>query len=59
MYVLGIPTEHTRWFTQVGSGRPGAWGEFTCDADAIAADALANARSLREPRELAAVEGGA
>lgn len=22
-HVLGIPTEHTRWFTQVGSSRPG------------------------------------
>jgi hypothetical protein len=41
LYVLGIPTEHTRWFTLVGSGRPGPWNEFTRDADAIAADALA------------------
>ncbi|GAA1970552.1 FAD/NAD(P)-binding protein [Amycolatopsis minnesotensis] len=37
MHVLGIPTEYTRWFTQVGSGRPGRWSEFTRDADAIAA----------------------
>ncbi|MEU6929774.1 FAD/NAD(P)-binding protein [Streptomyces sp. NPDC046374] len=36
-HVLGIPSEHTRWFTQVGSGRPGPWGSFTKDADAIAA----------------------
>jgi methylaspartate mutase epsilon subunit len=36
LYVLGIPTEHTRWFTQVGSGRPGRWGDFTGDADAVA-----------------------
>ncbi|MER6099637.1 FAD/NAD(P)-binding protein [Streptomyces sp. NPDC001728] len=35
-HVLGIPSEHTRWFTQVGSGRPGPWGSFTRDADAIA-----------------------
>ncbi|MHA4774235.1 FAD/NAD(P)-binding protein [Streptomyces sp. MSC1_001] len=35
-HVLGIPTEYTRWFTQVGSGRPGPWGSFTRDADAIA-----------------------
>ncbi|KKZ69364.1 FAD/NAD(P)-binding protein [Streptomyces showdoensis] len=35
-HVLGIPSEHTRWFTQVGSGRPGPWGSFTKDADAIA-----------------------
>ena len=40
LYVLGIPTEHTRWFTQVGSGRPGAWGEFTADADAVAGHLL-------------------
>ncbi|MGW1252627.1 FAD/NAD(P)-binding protein [Streptomyces sp. NPDC002535] len=35
-HVLGIPSEFTRWFTQVGSGRPGPWGSFTRDADAIA-----------------------
>ncbi|MFE5944363.1 FAD/NAD(P)-binding protein [Streptomyces sp. NPDC056480] len=35
-HVLGIPSEFTRWFTQVGSGRPGLWGSFTRDADAIA-----------------------
>ncbi|MFI8962458.1 FAD/NAD(P)-binding protein [Streptomyces sp. NPDC053493] len=39
-HVIGIPSEHTRWFTQVGSGRPGPWGSFTRDADAIA-EALA------------------
>ncbi|MFJ8660944.1 FAD/NAD(P)-binding protein [Streptomyces sp. NPDC093795] len=39
-HVLGIPSEHTRWFTQVGSGRPGPWGSFTRDADAVA-EALA------------------
>ncbi|MGW6707985.1 FAD/NAD(P)-binding protein [Streptomyces sp. NPDC054956] len=44
VYVLGIPAEFTRWFTQVGSARPGVWGEFTADADAIAEDALAGAR---------------
>ncbi|MFI8519428.1 FAD/NAD(P)-binding protein [Streptomyces sp. NPDC085481] len=41
-HVIGIPSEHTRWFTQVGSGRPGPWGSFTRDADAIAG-ALAGA----------------
>lgn len=41
LYALGIPTEHARWFTQVGSGRPGRWGEFTADADAIAGHLLA------------------
>jgi hypothetical protein len=44
LYVLGVPTEHTRWFTLVGSSRPGPWNEFTRDADAIARDAL---RALR------------
>jgi methylaspartate mutase epsilon subunit len=43
LYLLGIPAEGRRWFTQVGSGRPGPWGEFTTDADAIAADALRGA----------------
>ncbi|MFF8438320.1 FAD/NAD(P)-binding protein [Streptomyces bacillaris] len=40
LYALGIPTEHTRWFTQVGSSRPGVNTLFYQDADAIAADAL-------------------
>ncbi|MFE9042602.1 FAD/NAD(P)-binding protein [Streptomyces sp. NPDC007818] len=40
LYALGIPTEHTRWFTQVGSSRPGVGTLFYRDADAIAADAL-------------------
>ncbi|MFF8381467.1 FAD/NAD(P)-binding protein [Streptomyces sp. NPDC015661] len=42
-HVLGIPSEHTRWFTQVGSGRPGPWGSFTRDADAIAQALLGGA----------------
>ncbi|MEU2059713.1 FAD/NAD(P)-binding protein [Streptomyces sp. NPDC013455] len=41
LYVLGIPTEHTRWFMQGGSSRPGFWTDFIRDADAIAGDALA------------------
>ncbi|MER5771694.1 FAD/NAD(P)-binding protein [Streptomyces sp. NPDC001985] len=40
LYALGIPTEHTRWFTQVGSSRPGVGTLFYRDADAIAGDAL-------------------
>ncbi|WP_189151014.1 FAD/NAD(P)-binding protein [Streptomyces lacrimifluminis] len=40
MYVLGIPTEHTRWFMQVGSSRPGMWSDFVRDADRIAEHAL-------------------
>ena len=43
LYVVGIPTEHTRWFMQVGSNRPGLWGDFVHDSDAIAAHALAPA----------------
>ncbi|MFC5719734.1 FAD/NAD(P)-binding protein [Streptomyces gamaensis] len=42
MCVLGVPTEHTRWFTLAGSGRPGAWNEWTRDADTVAASALAS-----------------
>ena len=44
LHVLGIPTEHARWFTQVGSGRPRVWTGFTADADAVAADLLAGPR---------------
>jgi hypothetical protein len=40
LYVIGIPSEFTRWFTQVGSGRPRVWSGFTADADAIAAELL-------------------
>ncbi|MGQ0840051.1 FAD/NAD(P)-binding protein [Actinokineospora sp.] len=40
LYVVGIPTEHTRWFMQVGSNRPGLWGDFVYDADAIAAHVI-------------------
>ncbi len=40
LYVLGIPTEHTRWFMQAGSSRPGIWSDFVYDADAIAEHAL-------------------
>jgi uncharacterized NAD(P)/FAD-binding protein YdhS len=40
LYVLGIPTEYTRWATDVGSSRPGKWDQFMADADAIAAHAL-------------------
>ncbi|MER6995708.1 FAD/NAD(P)-binding protein [Streptomyces sp. NPDC000410] len=53
LYAIGIPTEHTRWFTQVGSSRPGVNTLFYRDADAIAADALrpveATARPVPEP----------
>jgi methylaspartate mutase epsilon subunit len=56
MHVIGIPSEHTRWFTQVGSGRPGPWGAFTRDADAIAASLLADTAGTpaEQPAEPAA-----
>ncbi|MEW2395742.1 FAD/NAD(P)-binding protein [Streptomyces sp. NPDC046862] len=44
LYVLGIPTEHTRWFMQGGSSRPGFWTDFVQNADAIAADVTAPVR---------------
>ncbi|MFG2196704.1 FAD/NAD(P)-binding protein [Streptomyces sp. NPDC048639] len=50
MYVLGIPTEHTRWFMQVGSSRPGMWSDFVHDADAIAAHALRPVTRTGVPR---------
>lgn len=46
LYAIGIPTENVRWFTQIGNGRPGPLGGFHADADAIAADALAEARAF-------------
>lgn len=48
LHVLGIPTEHTRWFTQVGSGRPQVWTGFVADADAVAADLLTATARLEE-----------
>ncbi|WP_052390993.1 FAD/NAD(P)-binding protein [Streptomyces sp. NRRL B-24484] len=57
MFVLGIPSEHTRWFTQVGSGRPGPWGAFTRDADAIAEALLTEAAP--RARQTAAEPAGA
>ncbi|MEY9843034.1 FAD/NAD(P)-binding protein [Streptacidiphilus sp. MAP5-3] len=44
LYALGIPTEELRWFTQIGNGRPGPMVAFHSDADAIAADLLAEPR---------------
>ncbi|WP_446470717.1 FAD/NAD(P)-binding protein [Xenorhabdus stockiae] len=40
LFVLGIPTEHTRWFMQSGSSRPSHWIDFMIDADSIANSAL-------------------
>lgn len=47
-YALGIPTEGVRWFTQVGSGRPGRWTDYNADADRIA-------RALIQDAQLAGV----
>ncbi|OLY75354.1 hypothetical protein AU074_24185 [Pseudomonas sp. ATCC PTA-122608] len=39
LYVLGIPTEHTRWFMQVGIIRPGQYGKgLGMDANDVARD---------------------
>ncbi len=37
LFVLGIPSEHTRWFTHMGSGRPGRSSLFGADAERVAA----------------------
>jgi hypothetical protein len=66
LYVLGIPTEHTRWFMQGGSSRPGRWTDFVHDADVIAGHALAAADliideelEIVEPEYEAVAAGGA
>ncbi|MCS7476898.1 FAD/NAD(P)-binding protein [Umezawaea endophytica] len=38
--VLGIPTEHSRFFTQVVATGPAGWSEFMRDADDVAQDVL-------------------
>jgi hypothetical protein len=43
LYLLGIPTEGPRWFTQIGNGRPGPISGFHADADSIAADMISGA----------------
>ncbi|SFJ97775.1 FAD/NAD(P)-binding protein [Amycolatopsis sacchari] len=43
LYALGVVTQNTRWFTQVGTGRPGQDSPFRRDADAIAQDVLGEA----------------
>jgi methylaspartate mutase epsilon subunit len=40
IYAIGVATDRTRWFTQVGTGRPGRDSPFRADADAIATDIL-------------------
>jgi hypothetical protein len=41
IHALGVLTQNTRWFTQVGTGRPGQDSPFRRDADAIAGAVLA------------------
>lgn len=40
IYAIGVVTQNTRWFTQVGTGRPGQDSPLCRDADAIALDLL-------------------
>lgn len=47
LYAIGIPTEHTRWFTQVGSSRPAVQTSFSRDAAVIVDDILSSARGTR------------
>ncbi|MCK2215474.1 FAD/NAD(P)-binding protein [Actinomadura sp. ATCC 31491] len=41
IHALGVATNHTRWFTEVGTARPGQDSPFSGDADAVAAALLA------------------
>ncbi|MGW1294734.1 FAD/NAD(P)-binding protein [Streptomyces sp. NPDC002533] len=52
LHVLGIPTEHSRYFTQVVATGPAGWSEFMRDADDVAAHLLRPA-DLNTPRPLA------
>jgi hypothetical protein len=52
VYVLGLPSENQRWFTQIGNGRPGPPVGFHSDADAIACDALTGLASTRLPVQI-------
>lgn len=45
-YALGLPTEHTRWFQQVGSGTPNTVSRFSKDAGAISDDIYKTVRAL-------------
>jgi methylaspartate mutase epsilon subunit len=50
LFALGIPTEHTNWFTQVGSGKPGARSSFTREARWIAEATLGRLFGAEVPR---------
>jgi hypothetical protein len=47
IYAIGVATQNTRWFTQVGTGRPGQDSPLCRDADAIARDVLGRAPAER------------
>jgi methylaspartate mutase epsilon subunit len=47
LYAVGIPTEHTRWFTHMGGGRPGRPSLFLDDADRVAGGVLGGGRPGR------------
>ena len=53
LFVIGIPTERQRWFTQIGNGRPGVDSSFTSEARKIAryalVDALGNTEKIEVP----------
>lgn len=40
LFALGVPTEHVRWFTQIGNGRPGVATDFLKVADTVAREVL-------------------
>jgi FAD-NAD(P)-binding len=46
-YALGILTEHTRWFQQVGSGTPNTSSRFSRDAGAISDDIFKSVQGLQ------------
>ncbi|MEU8804532.1 FAD/NAD(P)-binding protein [Spirillospora sp. NPDC048819] len=50
IHALGVVTDGTRWFTQVGSGRPGQDSPFHQDADTIAASILNPTTAVRGRR---------
>jgi len=50
LFALGIPTEHTNWFTQVGSGKPGTRSAFTRDARLISETILGDLFGEVAPR---------
>lgn len=48
IYAIGVVTQNARWFTQVGTGRPGQGSPFCQDADAIALHVLGHRAANRD-----------